>query len=265
MIAQTPTATATAPAAAGRFAGQAVAITGGSRGIGRALALAFAAEGADLIVNYAGNHDAAGEVATEIRALGRRCELVPGSVADSAVGVELVETARREFGRLDVLVNNAGITRDGYLMMLRDAAWQEILDVNLSGTFYCCRAALEMMREQGSGAIVNMSSTAGLKGRGGQVNYAATKGAIIALTKSLAQEAGGYGVRVNAVAPGFIETDMVAKLLTRPGVRDTFVEATPAGRVGVPEDIAGAVMYLAGAESAYVTGHILLVNGGLFM
>jgi 3-oxoacyl-[acyl-carrier protein] reductase len=256
---------AAAAVAAGRFADQAVIVTGGSRGIGRAVALAFAAEGADVVLNYAGNHAAAGEVAEGIAACGRRAVLVSGSVADPKTAERLARTAAESFGRIDVLVNNAGINRDGYLMMLRDEAWQEVLGVNLHGTFYCCRAVLETMMRQRRGAIVNMTSTAGLKGRAGQVNYAATKGAVIALTKTLAQEMGPHGVRVNAVAPGFIETDMVGGLLSRPEVRQEFLEATPAGRFGAAEDVAGAVLYLASTESSYVSGHVLLVNGGLFV
>jgi 3-oxoacyl-[acyl-carrier protein] reductase len=250
---------------ASRFDGRAVIVTGGSRGIGRAIAVAFAREGADVVVNYAGNHEAATATADAIAALGRRCALVPGSVADPAVAQALVETALREFSRLDVLVNNAGITRDGNLMMLRDSAWREILDVNVSGMFYCARAAFAPMKEQGRGAILNMTSTAGLKGRAGQVAYATTKGAVIALTKSLAQEFGPHGILVNAIAPGFVETDMVASVLGRPGAREAFLEATPLRRFGQPEDVAGAALYLASAESAFVSGHVLMVNGGLFM
>jgi 3-oxoacyl-[acyl-carrier protein] reductase len=248
-----------------RFAGQAVIVTGGSRGIGRAVALAFAREGADVVLNYAGNHDAAASAAEEIRACGRTCVLAPGSVASPQVAARLAETALAELGRIDVLVNNAGITRDGNLMMLRDSAWQEILGVNVSGTFHCSRAVFEPMRRQGRGVILNMTSTAGLKGRAGQVAYATTKGAVISLTKSLAQEYGPHGILVNAIAPGFVETDMVASVLGRPGAREAFLEATPLHRFGRPEDVAGAALYLASGESAFVSGHVLLVNGGLFM
>jgi 3-oxoacyl-[acyl-carrier protein] reductase len=248
-----------------RFAGRAVIVTGGSRGIGRAIALAFAREGADVVLNYAGNHEAAESAARAVGELGRRCVLVPGSVADPAVAETLAATALREFARIDVLVNNAGITRDGNLMMLRDSAWREILDVNVNGMFWCSRAVFPAMRAAGRGAILNMTSTAGLKGRAGQVAYATTKGAVIALTKSLAQEFGPHGVLVNAIAPGFVETDMVAAVLGRPGAREAFLEATPLRRFGTPDDIAGAALYLASADSSFVSGHVLLVNGGLFM
>ena len=190
---------------------------------------------------------------------------MPGSVADPDVAKEMVRVALARFGRIDVLVNNAGVSRDGNLMLLRDAAWTEVLDVNVNGAFYCSRAVLEVMRANGGGAIINMTSTAGLKGRAGQTNYAATKGALVAFTKSLAQELGPDGIRVNAIAPGFVETDMVTAVLARPEARQRFLEATPAGRFGRPEDVANAALYLASAQSAYVTGHVLLVNGGLFV
>jgi len=246
-----------------RFAGRAAVVTGSSRGIGRAIALAFADEGADVVVNYAGAQAAAEEVAAEVAARGRRAVVVGGSVAEPETGERLVAAALDAFGRLDVLVNNAGINRDGYLMMMRDDAWREVVAVNLHGTFYCCRAALGPMTAGGGGAIVNMASTAGVKGRAGQVNYAATKGAVIALTKSLAQELGSAGIRVNAVAPGFVETEMVSSVLSRPEARASFLAATPAGRFGTPEEVASAVLFLAGDESAFVTGHVLLANGGL--
>lgn len=246
-----------------RFRGQSVIVTGGSRGIGRSVALAFAAEGADLVVNYAGNHDAANETARQIHELGSRCVLVQGSVAEPEVAERLVDSCLEHFGRIDVLVNNAGVSHDGYMMMLSDRLWQSTLGVNLHGTFYCCRAAIEKMREQGWGNVINMSSTAGLKGRPGQVAYAATKGAVISLTKTLADELGPRGIRVNTVAPGFIETDMVSDLLDR--MRDAILDRTPVQRIGTGEDVAAAVLYLASPESSYVTGHVLQVNGGLSM
>ncbi len=254
-----------APPAGPSFLGQAVVVTGASRGIGRRLAAAFAACGADVVLNYERNREAAEEAAAEVRALGRRCVLVGGSVARPEVATALRDAALGAFGRVDVLVNNAGINRDGNLMMLRDAAWRDVLGVNLDGAFFCSRAVLPAMVAQGAGVILNMTSTAGIKGRAGQANYAATKGALIGLTKSLAQEYGGRGVRVNAIAPGFVETDMVAGVLGRPEARRGFTEATPLGRLGQPDDVVGAALYLASPASAYVTGHVLLVNGGLFM
>lgn len=250
---------------ADRFDDRVVLVTGGSRGIGRAIAIEFARAGADVVLNYNSRHDAAAEVAGQVEQAGRRCVLVPGSVADPTVAHEMARVALESFGRIDVLVNNAGVSRDGNLMLLPDSAWTEVLSVNVNGAFYCARAVLGPMRAAGAGIIINMASTAGLKGRAGQANYAATKGALVAFTKSLAQELGADGIRVNAIAPGFVETEMVSGVLGRPEVRRGFVEATPAGRLGRPEDVADAALYLASSRSAYVTGHVLLVNGGLFV
>jgi 3-oxoacyl-[acyl-carrier protein] reductase len=248
-----------------RFDDRVVLVTGGSRGIGRAIAVQFARAGADVVLNYNSRHDAAAEVAGQVEQAGRACVLVPGSVADPAVAQEMARVALERFGRIDVLVNNAGVSRDGNLMLLPDSAWTEVLSVNVNGAFYCSRAVLGPMRAAGAGIIINMASTAGLKGRAGQANYAATKGALVAFTKSLAQELGADGIRVNAIAPGFVDTEMVSGVLARPEVRRSFIEATPAGRLGRPEDVADAALYLASSRSAYVTGHVLLVNGGLFV
>lgn len=248
-----------------RFEKQAVIITGGSRGIGKAIALAFASEGADVVLNYGSNAEAARQAAAEVEARGRRCVLVPGSVADPEVAGQLREAALSSFGRIDVLVNNAGISRDGHLMMMSAAAWRETVDVNLHGTLACCQAVIPTMKQQGHGAIITMSSSAGVRGRAGQVPYAATKGALIGLTKALAGELGPHGIRVNCVAPGFVETEMVSGLMSRPGVREGFIQATPIRRLGTVEDVANATLFLASPESAYVVGATLLVNGGLLM
>ncbi|WP_240359001.1 SDR family NAD(P)-dependent oxidoreductase [Pyxidicoccus trucidator] len=252
-------------AARQRFQQQAVIITGGSRGIGRAIALAFASEGADIVLNYGSNTEAARQAAAEVEAKGRRCVLVPGSVANPELPGQLRDAALSNFGRIDVLVNNAGISRDGHLMMLQSAAWRETVDVNLYGALACCQAVIGPMMKQGRGAIINMSSTAGIRGRAGQVPYAATKGALIGLTQTLAGELGPYGIRVNCVAPGFVETEMVEGLMKRPGVREGFIQATPIRRLGTVEDVANATLFLASPESAYVVGDVLRVNGGLVM
>ncbi|WP_224364464.1 SDR family NAD(P)-dependent oxidoreductase [Hyalangium versicolor] len=248
-----------------RFEKQAVIITGASRGIGRAIALAFASEGADIVLNYGTNTEAARQAAAEVEAKGRRCVLVPGSVANPDLPGQLREAALSSFGRIDVLVNNAGISRDGHMMMMPVAGWRETLDVNLYGSIACCQAVIPSMKQQGRGAIINMSSSAGIRGRAGQVPYAATKGALIGLTKALAGELGPHGIRVNCVAPGFVETDMVSGLMSRPGVREGVIQATPIRRLGTVEDVASATLFLASPESAYVVGGVLLVNGGLVM
>ena len=248
-----------------RFENKTVIITGASRGIGKAIALAFASEGANIVLNYAGNHEAAQKAQAEIEQLGRRCVIVAGSVGDYAVAQNLADTAMREFGRIDVLINNAGIARDGHLMMLPDATWRSVLDVNLNGMFFCTRAVLDAMIAQGSGAVVNMSSSAALRGRAGQVAYATTKGAVMGLTKQFAKEVGPFGIRVNAIAPGFIETEMVDGLLGRPGVRDAFIAATPMRRIGDVADVAATTLFLASPESAYITGEATAINGGLLL
>jgi len=253
---------ATRPA---RFVDHVVVVTGGSRGIGRSVVEAFAAEGADVVLNYAGNHEAAGQAQRAVEAAGRRCVLVPGSVADPETALRLSRTALEAFGKIDILVNNAGIGRDGPLLMVPDKAWQEMLAINLHGMFLCCQAVIGPMVERGFGSIVNMSSTAGRRGRAGHVAYAATKGAVIGLTASLAEELGPQGIRVNAVAPGFVETEMTSPLLSRPGMSETLLGATPVRRFGRPDDVAAATLFLASSEAGYITGEILLLNGGMYM
>jgi 3-oxoacyl-[acyl-carrier protein] reductase len=240
------------------LANQVALVTGAARGIGRAIALRLADDGADLaLFDMAPPED----TATAVRAKGRRAIVIPGDVtrADDARGA--IEKTIAELGKLDVLVNNAGITRDGLLMRMGEADWDLVLDVNLKGTFLFCQAVVRHFLKQRSGRIISIASVVGMTGNAGQANYAASKGGIISLTYSLAKELGGRGVCANAIAPGFIETEMTAKL--PPEVRKATADRIPSGRFGKPEDVAAAVAFLAGPDSAYVNGVTIRVDGGL--
>ena len=238
-------------------------VTGGSRGIGRAVCLALAARGCDLLINYAGNAAAAEETAAACRALGVRAEIAQGNVADPAQAAALVETAIKELGSLEILVNNAGITRDGLLMRMSEEDWCAVLDTNLKGAFHCMKAAARPMMKQRLGRIVNISSVVGLRGNPGQANYAASKAGLIGMSKSVAKELASRGITVNCVAPGFIETDMTAVLPET--ARQQLLGDIPVGRLGAAEEVAAAVAFLAGADAAYITGQVLCVDGGMAM
>jgi 3-oxoacyl-[acyl-carrier protein] reductase len=234
--------------------GKVALVTGGSRGIGRAIALELGRAGAKVVLSYRTGRDEAEEVATEIG--GRAVE---ADVSDAASAKALVEEA----GDLDVLVNNAGVTRDGVLARMSDDDWREVIDTNLSSVFYTCRAAARSMMKRRAGAIVNVSSIVGIHGNFGQTNYAASKAGIIGFTKSLARELGSRNVRANVVAPGYVRsrlTDVLPEEATK-----TMLDATPLGRLGDPEDVAGAVRFLCADEARFVTGAVLLVDGGLGM
>jgi len=229
-------------------------VTGGSRGIGRAIALELGRAGADVVLSYRTGREEAEQVAAEIG--GRAVE---ADVSDAASARALVEEA----GELDVLVNNAGVTRDGVLARMSDDDWREVIDTNLSSVFYTCRAAARPMMKRRAGAIVNVSSIVGIHGNFGQTNYAASKAGIIGFTKSLARELGSRNVRANVVAPGYVRsrlTDVLPEEATK-----TMLDATPLGRLGDPEDVAGAVRFLCADEARFVTGAVLLVDGGLGM
>lgn len=237
-------------------------VTGGSRGIGKAVALALAKAGADIAVADV-NLEAAEEAANEIRALGRKALAVKANVADSADAKKMVETAVKEFGKVDILVNNAGITRDTLLMRMKEEDWDAVLNVNLKGVYNCTKAVVSGMMKRRYGRIVNIASVVGITGNAGQANYASAKAGMIGFTKSIAKEVASRGITVNAVAPGFIQTQMTDVLPE--DVKAKLMEQIPIGRLGQPEDIANAVLFLASDSASYITGQTISVNGGMVM
>ena len=241
--------------------GNVALVTGGSRGIGRAICLELARQGAAVAVNYAGNSAAAEETAALCRELGAEAEVFQADVADPAACDALVAAVKERFGRLDILVNNAGISRDGLLMTAKEEDFTKTLDTNLKGAYFCTKAAAKVMLRQKYGRIVCLSSVVGLRGNPGQTAYAASKAGILGLVKAAAKELAGRDITVNAIAPGFIETDMTAVLPEK--AREAMLTTIPKGRPGAPEDVARAVAFFAAAESAYITGQVLCVDGGM--
>jgi 3-oxoacyl-[acyl-carrier protein] reductase len=237
-------------------------ITGSSRGIGRAIALHLASQGA-IIVASARNIAALEALVSDIEGQGGKALAVSGDVGLSKDVEALFVAAKETFGRVDILVNNAGITRDGLLMRMKDEDWDAVLDTNLKGAFYCCRAAAKIMSKQRSGRIINISSVVGEMGNAGQANYAASKAGLIGLTKSIAREMARRNVTVNAIAPGFIVTDMTDALSDQ--VKEGLQSQIPLARLGEAQDIAHAVAFLASEQAGYITGQVLGVNGGMYM
>ncbi len=244
-----------------RLDGKVALVTGASRGIGAAIARRLAADGATVAVNYAGSEAAALAVVASIEAAGGRATAMQADVSDPAACTALVGRCVAELGGLDILVNNAGITRDGLLVRMSDEDWDAVIRTNLTGVFSMTRAAGRVMMKSRSGSIVNITSVVGIAGNAGQVNYSAAKAGVIGLTRTVARELAPRGVRCNAVAPGFIETDMTAKL--GGDVRASTVAAIALKRFGSAADVASAVAYFASDESAYVTGQVLAVDGGM--
>lgn len=243
--------------------GKVALVTGASRGIGRSTALLLAERGAKIVVNYAGNQAAAEEVVAKIKQLGSEAIAVQGDVAIADDAAKLIDVAVNTFGRLDILVNNAGITRDNLLIRMKEEDWDQVIATNLKGVFNCTKAAAKVMMKQRYGRIINLTSVVALLGNPGQANYVAAKAGVIGLTKSNARELGARNITVNAVAPGYIQTDMTAGLNQE--VRESLHKQIPLGRLGDPEDVAKAIVFLASDDSAYITGQVFAVDGGMAM
>ena len=239
--------------------GKTALVTGASRGIGRAIALRLAEDGANVAVIYAGSADKAKAVVNEITALGVNAKAYRCNVADSAAVNETVKAVTNDLGKIDILVNNAGITRDGLMLRMKDEDFDAVLDTNLKGAFNMIRACYSGFIRKKSGRIINISSVSGIMGNAGQANYSASKAGVIGLTKSVARELASRGINCNAVEPGFIQTDMTENL----GDNNPLLNSIPLGRMGKPEDIAAAVAFLASDSAAYITGEVLKVDGGL--
>jgi 3-oxoacyl-[acyl-carrier protein] reductase len=236
-------------------------VTGASRGIGRATALALASEGANVVVNYASSQEAANQVVAEITAMGSQAIALPADVSQADQVDSLVNAVMEKWGRINVLVNNAGITRDTLLLRMKLEEWQAVIDLNLTGVFLCTRAVSKIMLKQRSGRIINITSVAGQMGNPGQANYSAAKAGVIGFTKTVAKELASRGITVNAVAPGFITTDMTSDLNA-----EEILKFIPLNRYGQPEEVAGMIRFLAAdPAAAYITGQVMNVDGGMVM
>ena len=246
-----------------KLEGKVAVVTGASRGIGRAIALKLADEGAKVIVNYSGSQAKAEEVVTAIQEAGGEALAMQASVAKSEEVAVLMEAAVKTFGSLDILVNNAGITRDNLLMRMKENEWDDVMDTNLKGVFLCTKAVTRQMMKQRAGRIINISSIVGVAGNAGQANYVAAKAGVIGLTKTTAKELASRNILVNAIAPGFIETEMTAELPE--DLKQGMLTQIPLAKLGQPEDIAKAVVFLASEDANYMTGQTLQIDGGMVM
>ena len=243
--------------------GKIALVTGGSRGIGRAIAIELAKEGASVAINYAGNVKAAEEVKSIIESMGGKAIIIQADVSDEKAAGEMVEKVVAEFDKIDILVNNAGITRDNLFIRMKSEDWNAVINTNLNSMFNCAKVASKYMMKKRTGKIINMTSVSGIMGNIGQTNYSAAKAGVIGFTKSLARELASRGITVNAVAPGFIETDMTAVMPEK--VKEQVVTSIPLGKMGKPEDIANAVLFLASDKASYITGQVVKVDGGMVM
>lgn len=247
----------------GKLDGKVAVVTGASRGIGRAIALLLAKEGAKVVVNYSGSEQKAIQVVDEITSMGTEAIAVQANVSNAESVQNLMDTAIKEFGSIDVLVNNAGITRDNLLMRMKEDEWDDVINTNLKGVFLCTKAVTRQMMKQRSGRIINISSIVGVMGNAGQANYVAAKAGVIGLTKTTARELASRNILVNAIAPGFITTEMTDELSE--DLKNAMLAQIPLAKLGQPEDIAKAVVFLASEDSSYMTGQTLHIDGGMYM
>lgn len=238
-----------------------VLVTGASRGIGRTIAKEFALLGNKVAINYCESADKAEDLCREIRAIGGEAKAYKANVANASEVEVMVDSIESELGPIEVLINNAGILKDNYLVMMSDQAWDDVIDINLKGTFLCSRNVAKKMMSRRQGKIINMVSISGLVGTPGQANYAASKGGVIAMTRSMARELGRYGITVNAVAPGFIETEMLSGLNQKQ--LNSHLQTIPLGRMGTTEEVAKITAFIASKDNNYMTGQIIVVDGGL--
>jgi len=247
----------------GKLDGKTAIVTGASRGIGRAIALQLASEGANVVVNFSGSEQKASQVVEEIQNLGSQAIAVQANISDSDSVQQLMNAAQEQFGSIDILVNNAGITRDNLLMRMKEDEWDDVINTNLKGVFLCTKAVTRQMMKQRAGRIINISSIVGVMGNAGQANYVAAKAGVIGLTKTTARELASRNILVNAIAPGFITTEMTETLPE--DVKSSMLTQIPLAKLGKPEDIAKAVVFLASDDASYMTGQTLHIDGGMYM